>query len=245
MNQEPKTTNRPKIRRSALILIVVVGLLIFDQLYSLSQKNSSPSATKTLGVSTTDYAKDVLNALPIKGRSPFTGYSRDEFGQGWMKTNGCDTRNIILTRDLTDITIGSDDCTVMSGILIDPYTGKTIEFHRGSDTSDDVQIDHVVALADAWQKGAQQIEYDTRVSLANDPLNLLAVDGPTNMAKSSSDAATWLPPNKSYRCLYVARQIAVKQRYSLWITRAEYNAMERVLKSCPEQRLPEGGFDAR
>ena len=131
---------------------------------------------------------------------------------------------------MTD-TIVDDNCKVQSGKLSDPYTGELILFHRG-ENSNAVQIDHVVALSDAWQKGAQQLSFIERVSLANDPLNLLAVDGPANQQKSDSDAASWLPPNKSFRCQYVARQIAVKQKYRLWVTAAEKSAMRGVLGVC-------------
>jgi hypothetical protein len=101
-----------------------------------------------------------------------------------------------------------------------------------------VQIDHVVALSDAWQKGAQQLSADTRRVFANDSLNLLAVDGPTNQGKSDGDAATWLPPSKPYRCPYVARQVAVKAKYGLWVTGAERDAIARILSTCPMQALP-------
>lgn len=139
---------------------------------------------------------------------------------------------------MRDVTYTDNTCKVASGTLQDPYTGKTINFLRGSDTSDDVQIDHVVALGDAWQKGAQNISVHARYSLANDPLNLLAVEGRANQAKSDSDAASWLPTNKDFRCNYVARQIAVKQKYSLWVTQAEYQAMSNVLSGCPAQTMP-------
>ena len=101
-----------------------------------------------------------------------------------------------------------------------------------------MQIDHVVALSDAWQKGAQQLSMAMREQLANDPLELLAVDGPANQAKGDGDAATWLPPNKPYRCAYVARQIAVKQKYHLWVTSAERDAMQKILSGCAGQALP-------
>ena len=104
-------------------------------------------------------------------------------------------RNYILARDMTNISYVEDACKVQSGTLADPYTGSTINFARGADTSDDVQIDHVVALSDAWQKGAQQLTSADRYSLANDPLNLLAVDGTANQNKGDSDAASWLPPS--------------------------------------------------
>ncbi|MET3811346.1 DUF1524 domain-containing protein [Arthrobacter sp. UYEF3] len=187
-------------------------------------------------------ALDVLATLPVKGRAPKTGYSRDQFGQAWadVDRNGCDTRNDVLRRDLTAVTLeaGTRDCVVLSGALNDPYTAKPINFVRGTSTSTAVQIDHVVALSDAWQKGAQQLSPAQRLAFANDPLNLLAVDGPANTQKSDGDAATWLPPNKSYRCAYVARQISVKASYALWVSQAEHDAMARILGDCPGALAP-------
>jgi hypothetical protein len=98
-----------------------------------------------------------------------------------------------------------------------------------------VQIDHVVALSNAWQTGAQQLTDAERELLANDPLNLLAVDGASNSQKSDADAATWLPAERSFWCPYVARQISVKAAYGLWVTEPERNAMLRVLERCPDE----------
>ncbi len=184
-------------------------------------------------------ALDALSTLPIKGKAPKTGYTREQFSNGWGSAGACDIRNFILKRDMTGvITTSETDCTVQQGTLLDPYTTKTITFVRGTNSSDDVQIDHVVALSNAWQTGAQQISSEQRHNLANDPLNLLAVDGPTNQKKSDADAATWLPPNKSYRCQYVARQVAVKKKYLLWVTQSEFEAIKQVLADCPDQILP-------
>ncbi|OIQ80431.1 excalibur calcium-binding domain protein [mine drainage metagenome] len=182
--------------------------------------------------------------LAVKGRAPKTGYSRDQFGSGWVDVdrNGCDTRNDILARDLEPQTFkaGTHDCVVLTGTLADPYSATTISFIRGNETSNAVQIDHVVALSDAWQKGAQSWDGSRRTAFANDPMNLLAVDGPLNMQKGDGDAATWLPPNKAYRCQYVARQVGVKYTYGLWVTEAERNAMVSVLSTCPGEALPSG-----
>ncbi len=180
--------------------------------------------------------------LAVKGRAPRTGYDRDRFGQAWydLDRNGCDTRNDVLRRDLEDFTLkaGTNGCLVLKGTLHGPYTGKSIHFVRGTDTSSAVQIDHVVALSDAWQKGAQRWSGSRRQAFANDPLNLLAVDGPTNAAKGDGDAATWLPPRKGYRCAYAARIVAVKVTYDLWVTSAERDALVRILSACPDRRLP-------
>jgi hypothetical protein len=180
-------------------------------------------------------AREALASLPIKGRAPKTGYERDQFGSGWATVNGCSTRDIIMYRDMTNVTF-SDECSIATGELNDTYTGKVIQFSK-ADTSI-IQIDHVVALSDAWQSGAQQLSKETRQQLANDPLELLAVSGKENQTKSDSNAASWLPPNKAFRCQYIARQVAVKQKYSLWVTAPEHEAMNTILATCPSEKLP-------
>ena len=180
--------------------------------------------------------------LVVKGRAAKTGYSRDAFGPAWADAdrNGCDTRNDILKRDLTDVTLepGTYGCVVLSGTLHDPYTGALIEFTRGFTTSAKVQIDHVVSLSDAWQKGAQGWVIRKRMAFANDPLNLLAVAGSANEQKGDGDTATWLPARAS-RCSYVARQVAVKRKYQIWVTAAEAEAMRSILADCPDATLPD------
>jgi len=187
-------------------------------------------------------AMATLETLPVKGRAPKTGYTRDQFGQAWadVDRNGCDTRNDILKRDLTSIIYepGTRNCVVASGTMVDRYSGETINFVRGNITSMEVQIDHVVALSNAWQTGAFKLTADQRKALANDPLNLFAVKGSLNQQKSDGDSATWLPPLKSFRCAYVAEQIAVKAKYSLWVVPAEKAAMVAILAKCPTQKVP-------
>ena len=180
-------------------------------------------------------ALEALNTLEVKGRAPKTGYARSQFGSGWATVNGCTTRDIIMYRDLVNVTL-SDECTVASGLLNDTYTGKPIEYTKANASS--IQIDHVVALSAAWQTGAQQLTAKTRQQLANDPLELIAVSGKENQTKGDADAASWLPPNKAFRCQYIARQIAVKQKYSLWVTPPEQQAMKEVLATCPSQPMP-------
>lgn len=230
------------MRRRRAVTIFVVGVIsiallagamprmIEESLPRKSQEVSQPPA-ETMEKS----AVATLHALEVKGRAPKTGYSRDQFGDGWDTINGCTTRNIILYRDLENPTLDTE-CKVITGILRDPYTGETVAFTNEKST--EVQIDHVVALSDAWQKGAQLLTQAQREQLANDPLELLAVSGSQNQAKSDADAASWLPKNKAFRCDYVARQIAIKHKYALWVTVAERDAMAGVLASCPAQQLP-------
>ena len=187
-------------------------------------------------------ASEVLESLDVKGRAPKTGYDRALFGSPWsdVDRNGCDTRNDILARDLATGKFDDDRdrCVIIEGVLIDPYSGERVEFVRGRVTSLAIQIDHVVSLSNAWQTGAFRWSEQKRKRFANDPLNLLAVKGSLNAQKGDGDAATWLPPRKSNRCDYVARQIAVKSEYRLWVTKPERAAMKRILESCPSQRLP-------
>ncbi len=230
---------RRRIVLVAVILIGTLGWIVVKEWPNLPlMPPDSQSQQSGSNSDSGEVARNALAALPTKGRAPKTGYKRSQFGDGWAKAGGCDTRNVILRRDLTNAVLGDDNCKVQAGALSDPYTGQRIAFKRGANSSGAVQIDHVVALSNAWQTGAQQLSSEQRISLANDPLELLAVDGPANQQKGDGDAATWLPSNKPFRCQYIARQIAVKKKYSLWVTPPERTAMERILASCPEQRLP-------
>ena len=213
--------------------VVICGLLLASLLAVVLARKSrgdSPSPEAT------EMAK--LVTLPIKGRAPKTGYNRDLFGPPWtddngdsLGHNGCDTRNDILRRDLVDVQSPSG-CTVLAGVLHDPYSGTTVAFQRGRGTSSRVQIDHMVPLSDAWQKGAQQWDDAKRRNFANDPINLQATIGSLNDQKGDGDAATWLPPNKSYRCTYVSRIVDVKSTYGLSVTQAEHDAIARILSTC-------------
>jgi hypothetical protein len=172
-----------------------------------------------------------LAQLKVKGRAPMTGYKRTQFGPAWPTLSGCDGRNRTLARDLTATLFRVGHCVVTKGTLVSPYTKGVIHFVRGP-LSAQVQIDHVVALGDAWQTGAQSWTPAQRESFANDPVELLAVDGPSNEAKGDSDAASWLPPNKAFRCTYARLQVTIKAKYGLWVTRAEHDALGRLLAAC-------------
>ncbi|MGK9274424.1 DUF1524 domain-containing protein [Williamsia muralis] len=261
MTRSPPPSSTPG-RRWSVAGVVVIGVVAAglvscgspgeDTPARVAETSSVATATSSAAetplaapaVSTTPDANAVLailDTLAVKGRAPKTGYDRALFGAAWTDDvsveggrNGCDTRNDILRRDLTDLVLkaGSNGCAVQTGTLVDPYTATTIGFVRGQDTSSAVQIDHVVALSDAWQKGAQQLSPTQRADFANDPRNLQATDGPINQQKGGGDAATWLPPSDAYRCTYVSRQVEVKAAYQLWVTEAEKDAIARVLAGC-------------
>jgi hypothetical protein len=188
-------------------------------------------------------AADDLAALPIKGKAPMTGYTRSQFGTAWTDDNddqwghnGLDSRNDVLSRDLSDITCktkpakAAPHCVVATGVFHDPYTGTTIDFVRGPNSAV-IQIDHVVPLANAWVTGAQSWTKAKRQDYANDPLVLLSSQGSANEQKSDSDASAWLPSNKAFRASYVARQVLVKVKYGLWVTQAEHDTMASILKA--------------
>ena len=219
--------SRWEIRIAAVVAALLIGAI----------PNSATGVEQEPGMATA-----VLETLAVKGRAPKTGYTRAQFGPAWadVDRNGCDTRNDILKRDLTSITYRAKtrNCVVESGTLVDRYSGETINFVKGNISSMEVQIDHVVALSNAWQTGAFKLSADQRKALSNDPLNLFAVKGRLNSQKGDGDAATWLPQLKSFRCSYVAQQIAVKAKYSLWVTAPEKAAMVSILAKCPTQKVP-------
>jgi hypothetical protein len=177
-------------------------------------------------------ARAIIEKVATRGRGPKTGYDRDEFGYAWadnaddipLARNGCDTRNDILARDGRDLKYRSgSDCVLESMTIYDPYTGTTIEW-RKSDAAK-VQIDHVMPLSYNWQMGASRWPKAKRVQIANDPLNLLGVDGRSNSAKGDSSPATWLPPNRRIRCAYAVRFAQVAVKYDLPVTPADKTAM--------------------
>lgn len=216
----------------AILIGIVIGLVL-------------PKINHDVGEITGEYVADgdaaaLLNKLKVSKSHP-SGYNRSVFGYRTtdVDKNGCDVREDVLARDLKQVRFKySGSCKVASGLLHDPYTGLNINFVRGRKTSALVQIDHVVALENAWQSGAWKWSHAKRLKFGNDMLNLLAVQGAANQEKGSASAAYWLPSNKSFRCDYVARQIAVKYKYDLSVTNAEKRSMASILHGCSAQKLP-------
>lgn len=203
----------------------------------LEVENSDDVADGVEGETKAPLAIEVLEKLEVKGRAPKTGYEREKFYSGWPSVEGCSLRQRIIKREFGESAVVTDGCNVMAGEYDEPYTGEHKIYNTREEISKGVQIDHVVALSDAWQKGAQGLEASRRYELATDALNLLAVDAAANKKKSDGDAATWLPPNKKFRCQYVARQVSVKYKYTLWVTEAEKQAIIKVLENCPNERV--------
>ena len=222
-----------------VILWLVVNPASYEEIFTKVENTGAEAGLDYSAEAVTEVeagarlAVEVLEELEVKGRAPKTGYKREEFYGGWPMVDGCNLRQRILKRELGDTAV-LDGCTVVAGEFDEPYTGQHVVLKDKTEVAK-IQIDHVVALSDAWQKGAQYQDYETRNKLATDPLNLLAVDGKANQGKSDGDAATWLPPNKKFRCQYVARQVSVKYKYGLWVTEAEKDAISRVLQNCPNE----------
>lgn len=226
-------------RGSRALIFAAMLLIIAFVVVSVAQKQQG-AATVEYPITATAFgaAQSQLASLKVENsKQPGSAkkYDRAAFGPAWADTdhNGCDTRNDVLARDLTGATVkpGTKNCVVLTGTLDDPYTAARISFERGP-RSADVQIDHVVALSNAWNSGASSWDLAQRTKFANDPANLLAVDGPANQSKSASNAAQWLPENTGYHCVYAARQIAVKSIYQLTVTKAEARALGSALSSC-------------
>ena len=232
-----------KVRRISVVGVILALVAIwlavnpasYDAVYEASGNDGADYAAEAVSEPNADVplATEVLGKLEVKGRAPKTGYTREEFYDGWPTIDGCSLRQRIIKREFGDLAV-LDGCRVVAGEYEEPYTGEYRKFNTKEEVPK-LQIDHVVALSDAWQKGAQNLDKSVRYQIATDPLNLLAVDGSANQQKSDGDAATWLPPNKRFRCQYIARQISVKYKYGLWVTEAEKGAMEQVLQNCPQE----------
>lgn len=233
-----------KQRRFVAVITALLGVVLwlilnpasYEQLFVKIENSGENSAATVVAKDGSDVklVTEALERLEIKGRAPKTGYKREEFYDGWPTVDGCSLRQRIIRREFGESAV-LDGCNVLAGEFDEPYTGEHLKYETREEISDGIQIDHVVALSDAWQKGAQYMSADTRYEIATDPLNLLAVDAAANKKKSDGDAATWLPANKKFRCQYVARQVSVKYKYGLWVTEAEKTAILNVLQSCPDE----------
>ena len=229
-----------RTRRLGAVAVVLIGVVVWvfvnPKSYETSFiQTSEPEAVEvTENTGTGTLAVEVLELLEVKGRAPKTGYSREEFYSSWPIIDGCSLRQRIIKRDFGETAV-LDGCNVVAGEYDEPYTGEHLVLTKKEEISD-LQIDHIVALSDAWQKGAQYMSEETRHEIATDPLNLLTVDGSANAKKSDGDAATWLPANKKFRCQYVARQVSVKYKYGLWVTEAEKEAILKILDNCPNEK---------
>jgi len=221
----------------SLALVLLVGCGVVGDLPAATGAVGGTAPTGSEAPVDGAAARLLLEQLEVKGRAPKTGYSREQFGPVWadVDSDGCDSRNQLLQRRLTNVQLlpGTKGCVVMSGDLAEPYIPRTIHFVRDGAYVNAVDLDHVVSLSDSWQKGAQQLGPVQREQFANDPMNLLATDPSANRQKGDSDAASWLPRNKAFRCEFVSTQISVKAKYGLWVTAAERDAMSRVLDGCP------------
>jgi Protein of unknown function (DUF1524) len=245
---------RRRVRRRArvvlaLVIVAAVAVLVVWGRHWIGDQQSRPSPTWTSAPTSApvravlnprfDTARAQLAALQIKSWDRTKDFKRYQFGQAWSDDvnvefghNGCNTRDDILRRDLANLVVRPGTCFAQSGTLHDPYTGTTIDFVRGPATSDSVEIDHVVSLADAWYKGARLWDPQRRLDFANDPINLLAVNPKANFDKAFRDAGSWLPPNEPFRCDFVARQVNVKTVYGLWASAREKQAIADVLARC-------------
>ena len=234
--------------RSAIALALTCALLPMVGVASSAASTSSVEETFGVHVEQVVASKDsqalaAAKLLVVKGRGPKTGYARSEFGTAWKDVdhNGCSTRNDVLARDFRNYTT-TDGCKVASGDFTDPYSGESfhVSCRVGSGCVSSFDVDHSVPLSDAWQKGAQYWTKSKREQIANDPLNLVVTTAHLNRQKSDSDAASWLPPERSYWCKYVARQVAVKRKYGLWATKAEKAKIVEILSkpACAKTKLP-------
>lgn len=229
----------PKLAIAGAVVAIGAGSVVAINSANQVQTPAVDSNSIVLVVASEEnpLAKDTLSELKVKTAASKDGYSREKFYNGWPSVESCSLRQRIIRRDFGEsAALDDDNCTVISGRFIEPYSGESYAYDSKDEISSEIQIDHIVALSDAWQKGAQKLDKDTRYKIATDPINLIAVDSTANRQKSDGDASEWLPENVAFRCEYVARQISVKYKYQLWVTRAERDAMAEVLEACPEQR---------
>ncbi|KAH6660211.1 hypothetical protein BKA67DRAFT_44309 [Truncatella angustata] len=178
------------------------------------------------GIPTTANAKTQLAALSVVTQVDDGTYDRDLFPH-WIESGGCSTRESVLKRDGTGVTVGSD-CYPTAGSWSSPYDGATWT------APSDIDIDHMVPLKNAWLSGANSWTTSKRQSFANDLTRpqLWAVADNVNQSKSDKNPANWKPPLTSFYCTYAKSWVAVKYYWDLTITSSEKTALTSMLNTC-------------
>lgn len=231
-------------RKRILWLTVAAALAVTVAIQVTSTSRSPSELIAQADIPTVAPGVDVLAGVAeIPERVRGFDYRRDAFGDSWTDDttapggrNGCDTRNDILDRDLIDKTyVSIKRCpnAVGTGTLLDPYTSEVVPFTRGNRVGAAVQIDHLVPLALAWDLGARNWTEEKRIRFANDPANLLAVDGPTNQDKGDAEPAVWMPPNAAFHCQYAMQFIAVLRGYGLPVDAPSAAVLRDAAQTCP------------
>ncbi|MDG4760339.1 HNH endonuclease family protein [Micromonospora sp. WMMD710] len=211
---------RPRARTAALALAALAGA-------ALSVAISGPAAASPPGIPSKATAQSQLNALTVGSEGSTSGDSRDLFPH-WIAVSGnCDTREQVLKRDGTSVVVNAS-CQATSGRWYSPYDGATWS------AASDVDIDHVVPLAEAWRSGANSWTTSRRQSFANDLSRpqLIAVTDNVNQSKGDQDPSSWQPAVSSYRCTYSKMWITVKYAWGLRLQSSEKSALQSMLNTC-------------
>ena len=229
----------------ACVVVVVAGFLVGPVVNRLLHPTPTATPTSSEERDASVQALNSLESVPVRARTKVSGYDRScspghgcVFGAAWSDDttasgghNGCDTRNDVLASQLTEVDKGTSRCVVQAGTLDDPYSGARIEFRKAQ--AAEVEIDHMVPLAYAWDMGASTWTLETRMAFSNDEaLNLLAVAKTANASKGDSGPGTWVPGNVAYRCQYAIRWVAVLRSYGLAVAPADRDVLRRTLEAC-------------
>ncbi|MGV0791849.1 HNH endonuclease family protein [Mycolicibacterium sp. XJ1819] len=231
-------------RRRLLWLAAIVAVAVLVAVQAVWSSRDRDTFVAQAGLPTVAPGADVLAGVAvIPARIRGYDYRRDAFGEAWTDENsapggfnGCDTRNDILERDLVDKTyVSIKRCpnAVATGTLLDPYTNAEVAFTRGEKTGAAVQIDHIVPLALAWDLGARAWDDELRVRFANDPANLLAVEGQANQDKGDQEPAAWMPANRAFHCAYAVQFVGVLRGYRLPVDARSAQVLRDAGHTCP------------
>lgn len=242
----PKRSRTPARRRwrrffatsVVLAAVAAAGLALWLDRQPSANENS-PAAADPTGTVLPDAqrARADLESLTVAWNRNWESYERNAFGPGWSGhggepalASGCTAREDVFRRDLIDVRMAqSNPCMVLSGTLVDPYTGERLPYDRFKASG--IEIDHVVALGDAWRSGASQWDRERRQNFANDVGNLLAVQKQANQDKGSKTPDQW-KPRQEYQCDYARRWVAVKARWNLTVQPTEKSALVDMLGTC-------------
>ncbi|WP_093801039.1 HNH endonuclease family protein [Streptomyces sp. Wb2n-11] len=217
-----RTPRTLRIPRRIAVLTASAALAGTSVLLTSSTAQASPPTPVSAAT-----ARTYLGELTERAEGSSTGYSRDKFPHWITQSGTCNTREVVLKRDGTNVQQDSS-CAAVSGSWYSEFDGATWT------AASDVDIDHMVPLAEAWRSGASSWTTAQRQSFANDlsQPQLIAVTDNVNQEKSDQDPGEWLPPRTAYHCMYARMWVDVKHHWKLTVNSAEKSALQSVLNNC-------------
>ncbi len=233
-NKVAKGTSKKATVITGVAVATAVGLGGYGVGVSLSDSLRDTPENYTVTEQDLGVLEEKVSSLKVRrNEKSIPEYSRDSLPTDWkdLDGNGCNTREDILKKYTSEYTGRFDGCKIKSGKFYDYYNGKFLRYDKSVDTGGGIQIDHIVAIGNAWISGGYKWGKDEWISYINDEEVLIPTSSKTNREKSDKDITEWKPANNSYLCTYAEKQVEIKDKYKLTVTEKEKAELKSILNN--------------